>query len=187
MDRYPRRESEPTFDFLDEDAKVFFEIEADASRHLPIITSEDALSGRERFCVLLGTTRFVGPDKAHVLVRGIYQENEEDEYGTYREGIEQVVFVPKAIRERVSAVQRAHVDLKDFHYLGETHTHPNGIAKPSQADLEVAVIQYNDGFATADKPYIFGIVGKAVGGEQEYNFFRLVRIPGGYGYKQLEI
>jgi len=187
MDKDHSWETGQEFDFLDKNSSVSFEIEPAALAHLPQISMGDAQTGRERFRVLLGTYKIRGPQRVHIVIKGIYEETKDDVYGTYREGVEQVTFNLSLIRTSLEQVQRNDPAYKDFQYLGDVHTHPvSGQPFPSEGDLLAAIEQYNDGILDPNQPYIFGIAARRRDGEMEYNFFRMFKDGDEYAYMRLD-
>ncbi len=183
-------ESEPHFDFLNENLVVTFDISSEALQHLPIISPEDRRTGRERFAVLLGETRYEETDHAHIQIKGVYQESEgENTYGSYTEGKEQIIYDPALIRRAVRQVQKIP-EYYNYHFLGDMHTHPISlIAEPSFGDLQSHLRAYKEGVVKEHEPFIFAIAGMHESGEMEYWFYRLVRTtesPSGFGYKALD-
>ena len=173
------------FDFLNENNRVTCAVEPEAMRHLPIVTSGDRRTGRERFRVLLGTAKIKGPRSAHILIKGVLEAGEEELYGLYSEGVEEVTFDPTALRKYTRSIQKTP-EYKELHYLGYIHTHPSGIAYPSQQDLESAVHEYKKGITSANEPLIFGIAGFTKKNEPEHYIYRIVRVGDGYGFKRLD-
>ena len=188
MERIRPGESMPRFDFLNENDVVSFEIVPEALEHLPIISAEDKLSGKERFRILLGSASILDASHAHLKISGVLEMEQGDDYlyGLYTEGIEQVTYDPQKIRSSVQSIQRLP-QYRSFNHLGEIHTHPKSLlAYPSQVDLEGFVSQYEHSTAEPHKPYIFGIAGIHKSGEVECNFYRIVRVGKGYGFKLLD-
>lgn len=183
MERRPRYEQGPRTNFLREDLKVTFEIAVEAVRHLPAVSHEDRRTGRERYGALLGIVSF-GPNP-HIQIKGVYQEV-NDHYGTYKEGIEHVTIDLRSLRSRIKGIQEKNFEFRQFNFLGDVHTHPSGILRPSEADIISVAQAYESGDVRTHEPYIFGVAALRRDGQMEYNFYRLIKTEGGYGYVLLD-
>jgi proteasome lid subunit RPN8/RPN11 len=157
-------------------------------KHLPVVSLEDEKSGLERFAILLGN-KIINKDGAvHLDIKGVYQETKDDEEYSYIEEVNNIYFNLAHTRRIVERLQRKDPALKDFNFLGDIHTHPNSIAKPSDADLFSVIYAYEDGVVNINEPYIFGVGARHPNGEMEYWFYRIVKTESksGYGYKVLD-
>jgi len=188
MDRDPSGESIPAFNFLDEDAFVTHEVDDEAKRHLPKVMEQDIQTGRERYGVLTGFVKRRGLQRAHVVIKGVYQETDDDAIRSYTEGVAEVNFDLNLMKRKVRQIQKTQQAYKDFHFIGDVHTHPiSGIAKPSPGDLTAGIEAYESGDMRPDEPYIFAIGQKEPDG-MLYRFYRMVRTDSssGYGFAELD-
>ncbi|MEJ0053697.1 MAG: hypothetical protein WDN10_03180 [bacterium] len=190
-ERKPHQEQIPSIDFLDENLKVSFELAPDVVDHLPKVSGADAATGTERYGALLGSYAIDSAGQVNLQIKGVYQETEEEltKYGSYKEGVETVSVDLGLMRRRIEEIQERHAEYRDFHLIGDVHTHPaSGIPKPSLTDLQSVIRMYESGDVASHKPYVFGIGAKRSDGEMEYWFYRIIKTDSGsgYGYKALE-
>ncbi|MSU56419.1 MAG: hypothetical protein EXS51_03920 [Candidatus Taylorbacteria bacterium] len=173
----------PEVDFLSERVKVRFEIDAEAAEHLPEVTAEDLVSKKEKFRILLGDAVVLSASEVNLRIRGVLQM-EEDEKGYYEEGTESVNNIKLlAIQQAVERLQSVQQELRDFHLLGEVHTHPNTPKEflgtvatiPSKEDVDSIAECYRRGVLKSNKPFIFAIAAPDETGETQYAFYRLVK------------
>lgn len=176
-------ESIPAIDYLNERFRVIFEIDLEALQFLPEVTEEELRTKKEKYGVLLGTTETISTEEAKILIKGILQA-EEHEHGYYDESTEVVenINLP-AIQRMVEGIQQAHAEYRDFHLIGDIHTHPikpeerEGIVGtiPSEGDVESIAEAYRNGTLTPDKPFIFAVAAPDEKGETQYAFYRLIK------------
>lgn len=99
----------PKFDFLDEEAFVTYEIEDEAKQHLPKITEQDTQTGRERYGVLTGFVKRRGLQRAHIVIKGVYQETDDDTDRSYTENVTEVNYDLGLMKRRVRQIQRTQL------------------------------------------------------------------------------
>lgn len=181
-------ESTPSIDYLNEHFRVSFEIDPEAVEFLPEITEEELRTKREKYGILLGTTEIISSEEVKVLIRGILQteENERGYYNELKEVVDNINLL--AIQRMVEGIQKANPEYREFHLIGDIHTHPvkpkeiGGVTgtQPSKGDVESIAKAYKEGALTADKPFVFGIAAPDENGETQYAFYRLMKRGGEY-------
>ena len=100
-----------------------------------------------------------------------------------------------AIKEWIKSIQQANPEFKNYHFVGDIHTHP---VKPdelgrnmhscdySPGDFEDIRKEYDNGNLSADKPFIFCIAGR-VGENTKYAFYRFIKRENQYAVEEIYI
>jgi proteasome lid subunit RPN8/RPN11 len=183
MKEFSKTEKVPEIDFLSENLHLTFEVDPSVVKHLPVVTPEDQKTGRERFGVLLGRVSLRGDGRAHVAIKGVYQEEDGEAYGSYKEGIEEVTYNLSQIQEKIRTIRRRDPQYSQFHWIGDVHTHPvSGVPVPSDVDIEAQVNAYESGSIERNRLFLFGIGALREDGEMEYRLYRLIQTERGYSY-----
>lgn len=192
-ERITLNESGPTIDYLNEDLKITFEIEQLAAEHLPEVSQEENRTLKERFAVLLGTVQIQGPKHAHFVIRGVYEEDDEDRRlgkGTYSAGTEEVEIDVRAIKRDIAALQASNPEYQDFNFIGHIHTHPGippegkiqlqpSVGADGRGDIAAFAWAYEQGELQSSEPFIFAIAAPDHEGTTMYAFYRLIKNPDG--------
>jgi len=166
-DRIPAPEAAPSIDFLDENLVVSFSLEEGAANYLPEVSPEDLESRRERYRIFLGTHTVAADGSVHLQIKGT-MEMDGDDHGFYKEAAKEItdIKMDKILRE-VKGIQQTYPEYRDFHLVGDIHTHPfkpsefeGGISPwdPSQPDIASVADLYRLGLLSSTQPFIFGIV-----------------------------
>lgn len=169
--------------FFDERYKLTMEIDPEAAEYLPVITTEDLETKRERYRIFLGTwSRTV--EGGHVRIEGVCDFS--DEPGFLREGEEEVVVNFDAVKKSVEDIKQANKEYARLEIVGEIHTHPLFKEEmddnlrpwiPSTGDVDAIVEEIKKGNIKADRPFIMAIAVPSPdrNGKTVYAYYRLVK------------
>lgn len=179
-------------EFLDENLKLTFEIQPEASAWLPEISKEDIALKRERYRIFLGTWS-MNPNGAHVKIEAIYEIPDDPEF--YTEGTKEVTLQLGNIIKQIENLRQQFPEYSKLQIVGDIHTHPvfaeemtGGLKpwNPSSGDIDDIIRGYENGNIRQDRPFIFGIAVPHHDGRTLYAYYRLSKKDERYRVESLK-
>ncbi len=178
----PTGEQITPLNFFDERTKMTMEIDPEAAEHLPVITTTDLETKRERYRMFLGTWDRTA-EGGHIRIEAVCDFSDEPDF--LREGEKEVVVNFDAVKKGVDDIKRANEEYAHLEIVGEIHTHPLFKEEmddnlrpwiPSTGDVEAIVEEIKKGNIKTDRPFIMAIAVPSPNrdGKTVYAYYRLV-------------